>query len=162
MSLWHRCFTVNFAEFLRAPFLTEHLWWLLLLCLILISCKAAASCHINYPGCTESVFQLPETVNYQTPTETVFCEICEIFKNKFFQRNISGGCFWNTDADKDPVPHVWWRLYEKIVNFYPLTFSVKNAPSYIFIIGIYLHFRTIWNRVLLITTQSCIFITSTA
>ena len=28
--LWHRCFSVNFANFLRKPFLTEHLWWLLL------------------------------------------------------------------------------------------------------------------------------------
>ena len=26
--LWHRCFPVNFANFLRTPFLTEHLWWL--------------------------------------------------------------------------------------------------------------------------------------
>ena len=24
--LWHRCFPVNFAKFLRTPFLTEHLW----------------------------------------------------------------------------------------------------------------------------------------
>ena len=23
---WHRCFPMNFAEFLRRPFLTEHLW----------------------------------------------------------------------------------------------------------------------------------------
>ena len=29
--LWHRCFLANFAKFLRAPFLTEHLWWLLLM-----------------------------------------------------------------------------------------------------------------------------------
>ena len=28
--LWHRYFPVNFAKFLRTPFLTEHLWWLLL------------------------------------------------------------------------------------------------------------------------------------
>ena len=28
--LWHRCFPVNFAKFLSGPFLTEHLWWLLL------------------------------------------------------------------------------------------------------------------------------------
>ena len=28
--LWHRWFPVNFAKFLRTPFLTEHLWWLLL------------------------------------------------------------------------------------------------------------------------------------
>ena len=29
--LWHRCFPVNFAKFLRAPFLTEHVLWLLLI-----------------------------------------------------------------------------------------------------------------------------------
>ena len=28
MRLWHRCFPVNFATFLKTPFLTEHLWWL--------------------------------------------------------------------------------------------------------------------------------------
>ena len=28
--LWHRCFPVNFVKFLRAPFYTEHLRWLLL------------------------------------------------------------------------------------------------------------------------------------
>ena len=28
--LWHWCFPVNFAKFLRTPFYTEHLWWLLL------------------------------------------------------------------------------------------------------------------------------------
>ena len=28
--LWHRCFLVNFAKFLRTSFLTEHLQWLLL------------------------------------------------------------------------------------------------------------------------------------
>ena len=27
--LWHKCFSVNFAKFLRTPFLTEHLPWLL-------------------------------------------------------------------------------------------------------------------------------------
>ena len=26
--LWHRCFPVNFAKFLRIPFLTEHIRWL--------------------------------------------------------------------------------------------------------------------------------------
>ena len=28
-GLWHRCFPVNFAKFLRTPFFTEHFWWLL-------------------------------------------------------------------------------------------------------------------------------------
>ena len=27
---WHRSFRVNFVKFLRTPFFTEHLWWLLL------------------------------------------------------------------------------------------------------------------------------------
>ena len=27
---WHRCFTMNFTKFLRIPFFTEHLRWLLL------------------------------------------------------------------------------------------------------------------------------------
>ena len=27
---WHRCFSVNFAKFLRAPFFMEHLRWLIL------------------------------------------------------------------------------------------------------------------------------------
>ena len=31
--LWHRCFPVNFAKFLRTPFLTEHLWLLLFFCM---------------------------------------------------------------------------------------------------------------------------------
>ena len=30
LSLWHRCFPVNFEKFLRKPFFIEHLWWLLL------------------------------------------------------------------------------------------------------------------------------------
>ena len=30
-TLWHRCFPVNFGKFLRTPFFTEHLRWLLLL-----------------------------------------------------------------------------------------------------------------------------------
>ena len=28
--LWHRRFPLKFAKFLRSPFFTEHLWWLLL------------------------------------------------------------------------------------------------------------------------------------
>ena len=30
IRLWHRCFPVNFAKFLRTPLLTEHLRWLLM------------------------------------------------------------------------------------------------------------------------------------
>ena len=31
---WHRCFSVNFAKFLRTPFAIDYLWWLLWLLLI--------------------------------------------------------------------------------------------------------------------------------
>ena len=34
-GLWHRCFPVNFAKFIRTPFIIEHLWWLLLVFAIL-------------------------------------------------------------------------------------------------------------------------------
>ena len=30
MRVWHRCFSVNFAKFLRTLFIIEHLWWLFL------------------------------------------------------------------------------------------------------------------------------------
>ena len=29
-KLWHRCFLVNFAKFLRTPFFIERLWWLVM------------------------------------------------------------------------------------------------------------------------------------
>ena len=35
-KLWHRCFPVSFAKFLRTPFFTEHLRWLLL---FFINCR---------------------------------------------------------------------------------------------------------------------------
>ena len=33
----HRCFPVKFAKFLRAPFFTEHIWWLLLSMLLFMN-----------------------------------------------------------------------------------------------------------------------------
>ena len=34
---WYRCFTVNFAKFLRTLFFIEHLWWLLLKEVVIIN-----------------------------------------------------------------------------------------------------------------------------
>ena len=51
--LWHRCFPVNFAKFLRTHFLTEHLWWLLLSHFIqgivvpIVICNQTFSTHDN-------------------------------------------------------------------------------------------------------------------
>ena len=36
--IWHRWFPVNFAKFLRRPFIIEHLWWLLLIHFALTFC----------------------------------------------------------------------------------------------------------------------------
>ena len=44
--LWHRCFPVNFATFLRTPFLTEHLRWLLLTVYWKISCLSSLNFHL--------------------------------------------------------------------------------------------------------------------
>ena len=37
--LWHRCFLMNFAKFLRILILTERLWWLLLWCIVIYFTK---------------------------------------------------------------------------------------------------------------------------
>ena len=52
-NLWHRCFPVNFAEFLWIPFLTEHLRWLLLTCarterLLVWTISAKSYIEINF------------------------------------------------------------------------------------------------------------------
>ena len=47
MRFWYRCFPVNFAEFLRTPFIIEHLWWLLLF-LILFLGKMNLTKRQNY------------------------------------------------------------------------------------------------------------------
>ena len=38
LSTLHRCFPVNFAKFLRTPFFTGHLWWLLLRVVLALFC----------------------------------------------------------------------------------------------------------------------------
>ena len=60
-NLYHRCFHVNFAKFLRAPFLTENLWWLLLEIASLNYLTALfLSCHglINNENVQRAVFCL--------------------------------------------------------------------------------------------------------
>ena len=48
--LWHRCFPVNFAKFLRTPFFTEHLWWLLLIKSTRTWCEICSKLTIKKPG----------------------------------------------------------------------------------------------------------------
>ena len=46
-SLWHRCFPVNFAKFLRTPFLTEHLRRPLLFCILILK-KCISRTYMPY------------------------------------------------------------------------------------------------------------------
>ena len=71
---WHRRFPVKFAEFLRTPFLTETLWWLLLraanfvsmlrLCTIQITSHSLAKAHLRIPFLQNSSQWLLSNVSY--------------------------------------------------------------------------------------------------
>ena len=49
--LWHRCFPVNFAKFVRTAFLIEHVRWLLLVaCILLKNEKASFLSSLHFCG----------------------------------------------------------------------------------------------------------------
>ena len=94
--LWHWCFPVNFAKFLRTPFLTEPLWWLLLLIQVLCKSTLDKTCgalstyfgrsQINLPivkhlfssRCRESNLRVFFTMVFQT-----FCACSWIYHSAF-------------------------------------------------------------------------------
>ena len=58
---WYRCFPVNFAKLLRTPFLTEHLWWLILEALresILVSFELLKKRRLNHIKHYESIIPM--------------------------------------------------------------------------------------------------------
>ena len=57
--LQYRCFPVKFRKFLRTPFFTEHLWWLLLegVCKGTSLVKILQSCHFNIFGINHRCFR---------------------------------------------------------------------------------------------------------
>ena len=77
--LWHRCFPVNFAKFLRTPFLKEHLWWLLL---NLQESAFARAFFSKYAGLRPAIL-LKKTLWRRCFSLLIFCKI---FKNSFFYR----------------------------------------------------------------------------
>ena len=88
--LWHSCFPVNFEKFLRTPFFTEHLWWLLICLLTAVnhSRKNTIGMTINTIGilrkrCTENMRQ----IYGRTPMTK-----CD-FNKVAFTKNTYGGCF---------------------------------------------------------------------
>ena len=46
--LWHRCFPLNFAKFLRTPFFTEHTRWLLLFFSLLLPNLYSLRCETKF------------------------------------------------------------------------------------------------------------------
>ena len=72
--LWHRCFPVKFAKFLRTTFLTEHLRWLLLrapnfvsvprLCTIQNTSNSLAKAHLRIRFSQNSSQWLLSNVSY--------------------------------------------------------------------------------------------------
>ena len=108
--LWHRCFPVNFAKFLRTPFIMEHLWWLLLniykqtglysahFQFFRIWCRTNFNGYIsNYSSIRKDTWQAETQPIYffiflteadtkvrATLAEMFSCESCKISKNTFF------------------------------------------------------------------------------
>ena len=81
--LWHRCFPVTFAKFLRTPFLTEHLRWLLLkapnfisvarFCAVQNTSNYLEKAHLRKPFLQNSgCFQMSVTFLKKGKTETIF------------------------------------------------------------------------------------------
>ena len=56
--LWHGCFPVNFAKYLRTPFLTKHFWWLLLELHLILSHWSRNRSKISNLHCNKTVLNL--------------------------------------------------------------------------------------------------------
>ena len=95
----HKCFTVNFAKFLRTHFLTEHLWWLLLrapnfvsvprLCTIQNTSNSLAKGYLRIPFLqNSSQWLLPVTA----PSGCL--EMSVIFLRKWKNRNNFSYLLW--------------------------------------------------------------------
>ena len=90
--LWHRCFPVNFAKFLRAPFLKEHLWWLLLF----IICHRS---NFSYALLNWELFKGRFGVNlqwYDKIWQTKLIQISDITSDIFFSKERVLHYLWNT------------------------------------------------------------------
>ena len=72
-GIWHSCFPVNFAKFLRTLFLTEDLRWLLLLFLVYL---------FNYDSSKSTLFML--NMAFDVLLSTVFVKYIRILRFLFF------------------------------------------------------------------------------
>ena len=93
-------FPVSFAKFGRTPFLTEHLWWLLLVFQNRYSYKFL-DIHQKI-SVLKSHFNTVRARNFnkkETPTQVFSCEYHKIFKSN---------CF---------IEHPWWLLLNMVKEF---------------------------------------------
>ena len=96
-------FPVNFAKFGRTPFLTEHLWWLLLV--LQNRCSSKFLDIHQKISVLKSIFNTVRGLkagNFdkkETPTQVFSCEYHKIFKSN---------CF---------IEHPWWLLLNMVKEF---------------------------------------------
>ena len=118
--LWHRCFPVNFAKLLKAPFRTEHLRWLLLCVEVKLFsnpyCKKYNNpqinfsdfvCHISFPNSGYLMFYIrPIRYSFFHWTLRFFIdnesEILQIYRNLHNAEKASPfpGILWNNCSEK--------------------------------------------------------------
>ena len=99
--LWHRCFPVNFVKFLRTPFLTEHLRWLLLKKQI-----SAKRFHQQYHFCfhLESCYQ--ETLIVKYLSHSTF-----ILSTMYYHYLLSTVYYFQSvNTQYEYLCHIYWYL----------------------------------------------------
>ena len=114
--LWHRCFPMNFAKFLRIPFLTEHLRWLLV--------------------CFISVY-LQAKHQSQTPNRSRDMDDQKILKSHWLKTSqgqnssklINSGCLFHLMAIYNHFHNIL-RLFDVLPNF-PFTTSETMRDYYL-------------------------------
>ena len=91
--LWHRCFSVNFAKFLRTTFLTEHLRWLLLRCKQKLNRQKSSIC-LCVRKSLERVFitakQSYELYNTNTKKQAIFLQVARTQFSRIQQQSAVG------------------------------------------------------------------------
>ena len=126
--LWHRCFPLSFAEFLRTPFLIEQLWWLLLYLIdfLLNPPDIHTDMQMNRSSRSQMFFKKHVLKNFAIFTgkalkvcnfikkgfQHVFsCEYCEIFNDSPFLQNTSSGCLCMNNTSIHRSTQTYSKVY---------------------------------------------------
>ena len=146
-KLRHRCFPVNIAEFLKAPFFTEHLWWPFLQCtgycfvqswpkqtksklcklfsFKIIAARSGPILHKSFFCAMLSQTYL-DNIQYTiflcgSSRPEVFCKK-GVLKNftKFTEKHLCQSLFLNKDAALRPVTLLKKRLWHR---YFPVNFA---------------------------------------